>query len=166
MNHFLKAESVKLNPAGYLVTNNKEEKPVNHPAFVVEQERAHYMVMLAAAIKGKNFKSTDVDNFAAIEKAVYDAINSEKVESYVAVPTKPNMELTNKLADEALAFINHGQDVSKANDINKVMNQFNTVKAIETVGDYFTEGLVKLKAIYTIAEIQAAVEATIDLIKK
>lgn len=164
MNHFLKSNAVKLNAAGYLVTNNKEEKPVNHPAFVAEQEAAHYVVMLAKAIEGKTFKVANADDFAAIEAAVLKSINEAKVEEYVKAPAKPAMEITDKLADEALAFINHGQDVSKAQAVNAVMNQFNTVNAIENVGDYFTEGLVKLKEIYTIAQIQAAVEARISKI--
>lgn len=164
MNHFLKANNVKLNDAGYLVTSDKAEKPVTHPAFVAEQEAAHYMVMLAKAIEGKTFKVANADDFAAIEAAVLKSINEAKVEEYIAIPAEPATPLKNQLADEALAFINHGQDVSKANQINAVMNQFNTIRSIEKVGDYFTEGLVKLKAIYTIAEIQAAVEARISKI--
>lgn len=164
MNHFLKSQNVKLNAAGYLVTNDKTEKPVTHPAFVAEQEAAHYMVMLAKAIEGKTFKVANADDFAAIETAVLKSINEAKVEVYASVPAKPAMEITDKLASEALAFINHGQDVSKTQAVNAVMNQFNTVNAIEKVGDYFNEGLVKLKAIYTIAEIQAAVEARISKI--
>jgi len=164
MNHFLKSNNVKLNAAGYLVTSDKAEKPVTHPAFVAEQEAAHYMVMLAKAIEGKTFKVANADDFAAIEAAVLKSINEAKVEEYVKAPAKPAMEITNKLTAEAEAFINHGQDVSKANQINAVMNQFNTIKSIEEVGDYFTEGLVKLKAIYTIAEIQSAVEARISKI--
>lgn len=164
MNHFLKANNLKRNDAGYLVTNDKQERPVTHPAFVAEQEAAHYMVMLAKAIEGKTFKVANADDFAAIEAAVLKSINEAKVEEYVKAPAKPKMEITDKLADEALAFINHGQDVSKANQVNAVMNQFNTIRSIEKVGDYFTEGLVKLKAVYTIAEIQAAVEARISKI--
>lgn len=162
--NFLKSNEVTKNAANYLVTVNGA-KPVNHPAWVAEQEAAHYVVSLAAAIKGKTFKVSDVDNFAAIEAEVLRSINAEKIENYTTVPAKPVMKLTNQLADEAMAFINHGQDVSKANQINAVMNQFNTIRAVEEVGDYFTEGTpVKLKAIYTIAEIQAAVEAKISKI--
>jgi DNA segregation ATPase FtsK/SpoIIIE-like protein len=159
----LQTNQIEINKAGYLVSI-ASQKPVNHPAFVAEQEAAHYVVMLAKAIEGKTFKVANADDFAAIEAAVLKSINEAKVETYVKTPAKPAMEITNKLAEEAMAFVNHGQDVSKANQINAVMNQFNTINAIENVGDYFTEGLVKLKAIYTIAEIQAAVEARISKI--
>jgi hypothetical protein len=159
----LQTNQIEINKAGYLVSI-ASQKPVNHPAFVAEQEKAHYMVMLAKAIEGKTFKASNVDDIKAIEAAVEKAIYAEKVEEYVKTPAKPKMEITDKLTAEAEAFINHGQDVSKAQAVNAVMNQFNTVNAIENVGDYFTEGLVKLKAIYTIAEIQAAVEARISKI--
>ena len=39
------------------------------------------------------------------------------------------------------------------------MNEFNSIADIESVGDYFTEGLVKLNKIYSISEIQFAVES-------
>jgi hypothetical protein len=39
------------------------------------------------------------------------------------------------------------------------MQAFNAINAVETTGDYFSEGLVKLTNIYTIAEVKAAMEA-------
>jgi hypothetical protein len=42
------------------------------------------------------------------------------------------------------------------------MNQFNKINDVEQVGDYFSEGLVKLNKIYTIEEILAAVKIQVE----
>jgi len=160
MNTFLKLDGVKLNAAGYLVTVDGE-KPVNHTAFVQEQNQAEFAVRVAEAIKGKNLKHSKVTSLEQIMAEVHRDMNTTVVTSYVAAPTEPERKLTKQLADEALEFVSFQDKKSDVAEINKIMQQYNTINAIEQVGDYFYEGLVKMNQIklYNIAEIQAAVTA-------
>lgn len=158
MNTFLKLADVKLNAANYLVTVNGD-KPVYHTAFVVQQEEAAVVVLTAEAIKGKTFKASKVDSLSAIMSEVRRNLNATSAVSYITIPTKPVGDLTSKLADEAMAFVNFDKSKAKAEELNSAMQAFNAINAIETTGDYFYENLVKLTKIYTIAEVKAAMEA-------
>jgi hypothetical protein len=153
---FLTTKELSLNPAGYLVANGK---PVTHAEFVVAQQKAEFTVRVAEAIKGKNFKSGNVDSLTAIMEEVRRTLSSTASVSYVETPTKPVGTLTSKLAEEAEAFVNFDKAKSRVSEVNNAMQEFNAIQAIETTGDYFSEGLVKLNNIYTIAQIQTAVEA-------
>ncbi len=44
------------------------------------------------------------------------------------------------------------------------MQTFNAINGVQSVGDYFSEGLVKLNKIYTIEEILAAIQINIEKI--
>lgn len=160
MNTFLKLDGVKLNAAGYLVTVDGE-KPVNHSAFVQEQNQAEFAIRVAEAIKGKNLKSSKVTRLEDIMAEVHRAMNTTVATSYVAAPTEPVRQLTKQLSDEALAFVDFQDQKAEVAEINRIMQQYNTINAIEKVGDYFSEGLVKMNQtkLYTIAEIQEAVTA-------
>lgn len=162
MNVFLKSNEVSLNAAGYLVAVVEgKEKPVNHPAFVAAQEKAEFTVRVSEAIKGKNFKVGEVADLKAIMAEVRNSLNTTKAVSYVDAPTAPSKTLTNQLADEAMAFVKFEDEKGKVAKINEAMQEFNAIAAIESVGDYFSEGLVRLNQtkLYTIDEVKSAVIA-------
>ena len=159
---FLEAKDLGLNKAGYLISKTTS-KPVNHTEFVKAQQAAEYIVKLAAAISGKTFTCGKLDDLDAIKASVRAAINNTN-QTYGTAPSKPVGDLTSKLADEAMAFIEFDSKKSKFTQINNFMQAFNSVKAIEECGDYFQESTVKLANIYTISQIQAAVEATIEVL--
>jgi len=101
---FLKSSEISLNPAGYLV-GTKSGLPVNHLAFVEQQNKAHYLVTLATAVKGKTFKSTKVDSLDAIKAEVMKNISTTNVRNYVSVPTKPVSKINDELVQFALDFV-------------------------------------------------------------
>ena len=159
---FLKSSELALNPAGYLISGTTN-KPVNHTEFVNAQKAAEYIVKLADAIKGKTFRAGKLDNLDAIKAAVKAAINNTN-QTYGTAPSKPAGDLTSKLAAEAMAFVEFDSKKSKFEQVNNAMQAFNAIKAIEECGDYFQDSTVKLANIYTIAEIQASIEATIEIL--
>lgn len=162
-NSFLKANELSLNPAGYLI-NTTSKEPVTHPEFVRQQKNADYIVKLAAACEGKNFKQVKIDNFAAIKSEVLSAINAATTVTYVSTPSKPVSAVNDELVKYALDFDAYLESKGESEKINQIMNEYNKIFEVETVGEYFQEGLVKLAKIYTIAEIQAAVVAVSALV--
>lgn len=157
---FLKSNELKLNAAGYLVST-VSTKPVNHEAFVNQQKKAEYFVKLADAIKDKNFTAGKVDNLAAIKAEVLASLQQGK-RSYVATPVEPKNNIVEELAAFALKFDSYHDEVATVEQINTLMNEFNTIQDVETVGDYFTEGVVKLNHIYTIEDILAAAKIQVE----
>lgn len=162
---FLTSKEVSLNPAGYLV-NTKTNKPVTHSAFVEQQRKAEYTIRLADAVKDKTFTAPKLDSIDAIRAEVMSAINSKSIKEYVAAPTKPVSKVNEELVDYALKFVAFEEDTKNAEKINKIMSEFDAMEAIESVGDYFSEGLVKLNKIYTVAEVLSAVQALEAKFKK
>ncbi len=161
---FLTSKELSLNAAGYLI-NKASKKPVNHAEFVVQQKNAEYVVKLADAIKGKTFKCGKTDNLDAIKAEVLAAINTKSIKEFVATPTKPTSKVNDEMVKYALDFIEFGTKESEVAKINAIMAEFSAIDGVETVGDYFSEGIVKLAKIYTCAEILAAVQATADTLK-
>jgi hypothetical protein len=161
MNIFLKSSDLSLNPAGYLIATTAD-KPVTHAAFVEQQKRAHYVVKLSAALEGKNFKACKIDDLDAIVRKVQKEIDATDVRNYVTPPSKPTSKVNDEIVQFALDYAAYGDDKAKADRINTFMQTFNAVNAIQEVGDYFQEGLVKLNKIYTIAEVLEAVKINID----
>ena len=161
---FLKLNDLELNPAKYLIAK-KSQKPVTHAAFVAQQQSAHYIVSLADAIKGKTFKASKTDNLDAIKAEVKAAIDAKNTREYVAAPTKPVSKVNDEMVPFALDFANFKTDESKAKELNKIMAEFDAIDGVESVGDYFSEGLVKLNKIYSTEEILAAVKATAEVLK-
>lgn len=153
---FLKLSELSLNPAGYLVSEGSK-KPVNHPLFVSQQEQAEYVVKLAEAVKDKNFTDSKVDNLEEIKAAVLASLNDSS-KKYISEPTKPTSKTNDELVQFALDFDKYNEQSHTSNKINTFMQQFNKIDDVETVGEYFTEGVVKLRKIYTIAEILSAVK--------
>lgn len=155
---FLKSSELQLNAAGYLVstTNNK---PVTHPMFVQQQQSAHFTVELSKAVQGKSFKSSKVDSLEAIMEEVKKSIAATEKVAYITAPTKPTSKVNDELVQFALDFANFETEKANSEKLNELMQQFNAIHAIETVGDYFQEGLVKLSKIYTIEQIKEAVVA-------
>jgi hypothetical protein len=161
---FLTSKDLKLNAAGYLVSSTSN-KPVNHESFVAQQKSAEYVVKLAEAIKGKNFKTGKVDSLDEIKKAVLDSINKTNTKTYVNAPTKPTSKVQDELTELALAFVQYDEKKDEVSQINQMMAQFSAIDAVESVGDYFSEGLTKLNAIYSVEEILAAVTANVEKLK-
>lgn len=160
---FLTAKQLELNAAGYLISKDSK-KPVNHEAFVKQQKAAEYIVKLAEAIKDKNFKPGKVDNLSAIKAEVLAAIN-DTAKSYVAMPAKPTSKVQDELVKYALDFVNYENSKVETSRINEIMNEYNKIDDVESVGDYFSEGVVKLNAIYNIKTILAAVNITAEKLK-
>ena len=136
---FLKLSELSLNSANYLI--GKSGKPVNHLAFVEQQAKAHYVVSLAAATKGKVFKCGKLDDLDAIKAEVKAAIGNI-----------------------ALNFAKFEDEKGKVEQINLFMQEFNAISDVESVGDYFSEGVVKVAKLYTIDEILKAVKANIEIL--
>lgn len=160
---FLTAKQLELNAAGYLISKDSK-KPVNHEAFVKQQKAAEYIVKLAEAIKDKNFKCGKVDNLQSIKAEVLAAIN-DSTKSYVATPVKPTSKVQDELVKYALDFVNYEDSKVETARINEIMNEYNKIDDVESVGDYFSEGVVKLNAIYNIKTILAAVKITAEKLK-
>jgi hypothetical protein len=160
---FLTAKQLDLNAAGYLISKDSK-KPVNHESFVKQQKAAEYIVKFAEAIKDKNFTASKVDNLEVIKASVIAAIN-DTAKSYVSTPAKPTSKVQDELVKYALDFVNYEDSKVEASKINEIMNEFNKIDDVESVGDYFTEGVVKLNAIYSIKQILAAVKITSDKLK-
>ena len=158
---FLTSKELKLNPAGYLIST-ASKKPVTHVKFVQQQQQAEYMVKLAKAIEGKTFKCGKIDNLNAIKEAVLASMSKNQTKEYVSTPKKPVSKANDELVKFALDFADYQDTKQTVAKINEFMNQFNTIDAIEQVGDYFTEGLVQLNEIYTIDTILKAVQATTE----
>jgi hypothetical protein len=155
---FLKLESLELNPAGYLI-NKQTNKPVNHDAFVAQQEQAAFIIKLAEAIKDKNFNATKIDNFNDVKAQVLASMKAIKVKQYVSNPSKPVSSVNDELVKFALDFDKYQDELGTSEKINAFMNQFNVIDGVELVGDYFSEGVVKPAGLYNIGTILEAVTA-------
>lgn len=153
---FLKQSEIELMNGGYL--SGIDGSPISHTAFVEAQQKAHYLVSLANNVQNKTFKAAKVDSFQDCVTQVMNEINSAEGVKYESSPVKPEMPLKNKLAEEALSWINFNQNSSATERINQSMQQFNVLNDFEQFGLFFSEGIVKLTKIYTIAEILEAVK--------
>jgi len=161
---FLKSSELGLNPAGYLISVSSK-KPVNHTEFVRQQKSAEYIVKLAEAIKDKTFKVGKVDNLEEIKASVRASIDAKNVKEYVTAPSKPTSKVNDELVQFALDYVNFDSKKLEVETINKLMAEFDAIDGVETVGDYFTEGLVKFNNIYSIETILAAVKINADKLK-
>lgn len=158
---FLKSSELTLNPANYLISS-ASNKPVNHPSFVSQQRAADYIVRLAEAVKDKNFTHGKIDDLAAIKSKVKAEMDAASTNNYVEMPNEPKSKVQDELTQHALDFVKYLDQKENAENINKIMQQYNSINDVETVGDYFQEGLVKLNKIYSINEILSAVKIYIE----
>jgi len=158
---FLTSKNLSLNKAGYLVST-ESKKPVTHADFVSQQKAAHYLVSLSEAIKDKTFSVSQGDNLAAIKAEVLRSINAATVVKYATAPEEPSSKVIDELVKYATDFDSYHDGVEATDKINQIMNQFNSINDVESVGEYFSEGLVKLSKIYTIKEILAAAKIQVE----
>lgn len=161
---FIKSKELQLINGGYLA--NKEEKPVYHAEFVEAQDKAHYLVKLAEAIKGKDFAGKKADSFTAIVDEVSKKINDTQAIEYAKAGKEPKMKLRDDLKKEAMAFLEFESSKDLTKKINEDMQAFNIIQEFEEFGLYFEEEIIKLPAIYTIAEILKAVTAITEQLNK
>ena len=161
---FLTLSQLELNKAKYLISK-ESKKPVTNAAFVAAQQAADYTVRLAEAIKGKKFTADKLDNLEAIKAELRAAIAAKAVKEHVSAPTKPVSKVNDEMVQFALDFANFKTEESKVAKLNEIMAEFDAIDDVESNGDYFSEGLVKLNKIYTTAEVLAAVKATAEVLK-
>jgi len=158
---FLTLKDLKLNPAGYLISATTN-KPVTNTGFIRAQEAAAYACELASAIKDKNFKINQVDDLERIKKEVKELILNKKETTFFELPEKPKSKVNEELVEYALKFVDFQNESDKVNQLNKMMEPFKEINEVETIGDYFVEGLVKLHKLYTIEDIKKALEITVN----
>ena len=158
---FVKAGELSLKNGGYLL--NSKDEPVFNENFIAVQKHAEWVVTFAEKAKGKDFVGKVPDSIESVKEEVRKALSSKGVE-YVKAPKKVKQDLTEKLQEEALAFIKYQGESSKAEKINKFLQQFNIIQEFEEFGLYFEEDICKLNKIYTIEEIVDAVTVVIDLL--
>ena len=159
---FVKKEELTLINGGYLVIKEKET-PVYNEQFITVQKHAEWVVTFAEKAKGKDFIGKQADSIADVKAEVMKALANKGVE-YIKSPKKVKQDLTEKLQEEALAFIKYQGESSKTEKINKFLQQFNIIQEFEEFGLYFEEDICKLNKIYTIEEIVKAVTEVIDII--
>ena len=159
---FVKKEELTLINGGYLIIKEKET-PVYNEQFIAVQKHAEWVVTFAEKAKGKDFVGKVPDSIESVKEEVRKALSSKGVE-YVKAPKKVKQDLTEKLQEEALAFIKYQGESSKTEKINKFLQQFNIIQEFEEFGLYFEEDICKLNKIYTIEEIVKAVTEVIDII--
>ena len=159
---FLKLVDVKLNEAGYLVSV-KTDKPVNNEAFVNAQNEAHLFVSIANECKGKKFKADAVSVFASIVDKVKKSLSEEAVYEYETAPKKPDLSIADKIAAEGVAFAEFEGKQNKASKVNKLLAQFEAIRKTEQVGEYFEEGVVNLKKLYSIDDLVTAARIIVDI---
>jgi hypothetical protein len=161
---FLNSAAVSVNEAGYLVVAGTTT-PIYNKEFLEAQEQAAYVVELAKAVKGKDFVGKKADKVEDVLIEVVNKLNKEKVEQFVEVPKTPTRELTDKLKQEALTFLDTQKNQADAEKINNYMQRFTVLKDFEQFGLYFEERIVKLNKIHTVAEIVEAVKQIIHMVK-
>ncbi len=160
---FLKSTEVDLINGGYL-SEKSSKNPVYNEKFVKAQEYANYIMTFAELAKGKDFKGKKADTVEGLRAEVIAMMVKAPSVVYVSEPTEVERPTTDALAKEALAFVAFTENKGKAKKINQFMQQFNVLKEFEEFGLFFEQDVVKLKKIYTVAEIQEAVTNTIDLL--
>ena len=163
MNTFVKSTELKLVNGGYLVIG-KENIPVNHPEFAVAQKHAEYIIAFAKAAEGKDFKGKKADSLEELKALVTSSLYEKKTIEFVAKPKKVTKPLQDKLAKEALAFMDFGKEEDKVDKINTFLSRFEIIHEFEEFGLYFEQSITKLNNIYTMAEITKAVTDTIGLL--
>jgi len=159
---FLKKDEIKIKNGGYLMSGNDA---VTHTEFVRAQEQAHYWVLIAEELKGKNFKERKADKLSDVFDAVERKFAASSVVSFVDTKAIPEMKLTTQLKSEALDFMKVVGDNDVINQVNTKMQDFKVLKNFEEFGLFFEPGIVKLTKIYTVEEVIAAITAYVTATK-
>lgn len=149
---------------GFLSQKGVKNGFVTNADFEKAQERAHYVITFAAVAKGKKLVSDKVTTLDEI-KAEVEKLLSKKDTCYFEKPVEVVGKITQQMKDEALAFVQYGEDLAKNCKLNKFMQDFNVIDEFESTGLFFEEGISpKLDKIYTVKEIKKAVESCVDLL--
>lgn len=160
---FVKKGQLVLVNGGYLVTG-KEETPVFNEDFFLAQKAAEWVVTFAEKAKGKDFIGKEPDSLEDLVREIEKALGESDTQ-YVKMPEQVKTELSDKLQQEALAFIKYDTEVAKTEKINAFLQQFNIIQEFEEFGLYFEEDICKLKRIYTIKEIVDAAMSVVNIIE-
>ena len=158
---FVKSSELELVNGGYLSTNGK---PVGNAEFVKAQKEAERIITIVALSKGKDFKGKTPDSLDAVIQEADRLLTSKKQVQYISTPDKPERPINESLKKEALAWMNHQDNVQASNALNQFMAQFDVIHEFEEFGLFFDEEIVKLNKIYTIAEITESVKAYFSLL--
>jgi hypothetical protein len=162
MKQFLKKDELQLVNGGYLST--KDDKPVGNIQFVTAQRNAEYIMTFAKLAKDKNFKEVKIDSIGALKQEVIDFLDKSKPTKFVESPKEVKRPTTDKLASEALAFMDFQVGSNKTDKINNFLQQFTILSDFEEFGLFFEDEVVKLNELYTMKQIIEAVTETIDLL--
>ena len=162
MSKFVKAGEAQLLNGGYL--SDKDGNPITNAEFIAAQKQAEYVITFAKHAKNKDFVGKKADSLSECRSAVLKELEEKNKVEFIAKPEKVKKELSDKLADEALAFMNWQDKSSKIDKMNKFLTDFTVLKDYEEFGLFFSEGIVKLNKIYKLEEVTKAVQETIDLL--
>jgi len=152
---FLKNKEVNVANGGYLVKTGTET-PVFHKEFVELQEEAHYLVSLANKVKESDFTKKETKTFDQVIKEVTNEINKEQ-RTYLEAPKAAVTPTIDKLQKEALNWLTSKTEEGKTEKLNRILQKFNVIADFESFGLYFSQGIVKLKGLYTLQQIVDAI---------
>ena len=152
---FLTKAELELKNGGYLTS--KDGDAVTHPEFVTLQREAHYLVNLANTVRATNFEVKEAITFDQVVAQVKAKLNDEK-RVYVKSPKEIKRTTTDKLAEEALAWVGFQKDKTVAEKLNNTLQRFNVIAEFEDYGLFFSQGIVKLKELYSLEQIVEAVK--------
>jgi Holliday junction resolvase len=159
---FIKNGALQLVNGGYL--SNLDGNPVFNQEFYIAQQHAEYIVTFATMAKGKDFVGKKADSIEGLKTEVIEFLNKNKSISFIEKPKEVKKPTHEKLASEALAFVNFQESSNKVDKMNHFLQQFSILKEFEEFGLFFEEEIVKLNKIYTMDDVINAVKETIDLI--
>lgn len=159
---FLTSDQLEVK-SGYLSVKGDKMAPVTNEAFIAAQKHAEYIITFAEKAKGKDFKGKCADSLSSLKADVIKELAS-KTKKFVNDPEKPKQVTTEKLTNEALAFIGFAEESTKTDKINKFLAQFEIIDEFEEIGLFFNSEIVKINKIYTMKEIIEAVKSVIDLL--
>ena len=151
---FLKNNELELKNGGYLTS--KDGDAVTHPEFVKLQQEANYLVNLANTVRATDFEVKEAITFDQVVKQVTERLNNEK-RTYVSTPTPEKTPTLDKLQKEALAWLGNKEGEAKTEKLNRILQKFNTIAEYEDFGLFFSQGIVKLKELYSLEQIVEAV---------
>lgn len=149
---------------GYLSSDKAKVQPISNAKFIETQKHAEYVVALAEAAKGKDFKGKQADSFEDLKLEVYRALNKNSVKEYIEKPKEPTNTIGDKLKKEALDFIKYQDNLASSEKLNQFLSSFSIIDEFEEVGLFFDDEIVKINKIYTMEEVVKAVKSMADLL--
>lgn len=167
MKVFLKSNELSLENGGYLTNvkglkKGEEGTPVSNAEFIKAQKHAEYVVTLAEAAKGKDFKGKKADSIEELKAEVAKKLNETQTIEFVKSPKKIERPTTDALKKEALAFLDYEKEKDHTEKVNQFLQQFAIMHEFEEHGLFFTSDISKLNKIYTIKDVTKAVQSMIE----